>query len=205
MSVFERMTGKMTEKGLACQMYLYIYRYMFATSELFGNFHSPLKRAAQPLRSCPLHHLESLLAHRIEPNLLAPNASKTNSRQRLYPPKLSFLSFLGQILNPDSSCRETVRQLQAYYQALPQPKRIDPDTSAYCQARARWSWAELVEIRSALAAHTLRNPLKLGLPPLCQLKLVDGTCLNCPDTSLNRQAYPQFQDQQPECGFPLQR
>ena len=178
---------------------------MFTTAPLFGKFHSPLKHAAQPLRGCPLHHLESLLTDRLDPRLLAPNPTQTNSRQRLYTPKLSFLSFLGQTLNPNSSCREAVRQLQAYYQALPHPKHLDENTSAYCQARARWSLEELVQIRSHLAGRTARNPLKLGLPTLRPLKLVDGSCLNLPDTPPNRQSYPQSQDQQPECGFPLLR
>jgi len=178
---------------------------MFTTAELFGKFHSPLKVAAQPLRGCPLHHLESLLADRLDPQLLVSPASHINSRQRLSPPRLSFLSFLGQTLNPDSSCREAVRQLQAYYQALPQPKHLHENTSAYCQARARWSLDELVNIRSHLADRTPRHALKLGWPTLRPLKLVDGTCLNLPDTRLNRQAYPQSQDQQPQCGFPLLR
>ena len=39
----------------------------------------------------------------------------------------------------------------AYYQALPHPPPIDSDTSAYCQARARWTCQELIDIRRALA------------------------------------------------------
>lgn len=178
---------------------------MFTTAELFGKFHSPLRHAAAPLRGCPLHHLESLLVDRLDPKLLAPNSTSTNSRQRLYTPKLSFLSFLGQTLSPNSSCREAVRQIQAYYQGLPHPKHLDENTSGYCQARGRWSLGELVEIRSHLVRGSARNPLTLGLPTLRPLKLVDGTCLNLPDTPANRQSYPQSQDQQPECGFPLLR
>jgi hypothetical protein len=178
---------------------------MFTTAPLFGKFHSPLKDAVQPLGRRPLHHLESLCADRIDPTLLAPNPSQTNSRQRLYLPNLTFLAFLDQVLNPDSSCREAVRQIRAYYQMQPEPKRLDKDTSAYCQARARWTLKELIEIRCYLAQHRSSNPLKLGLPTLRPLKVIDGTCLNLPDTPENRQAYPQSQDQKPECGFPLLR
>lgn len=178
---------------------------MFTTAPLFGKFHSPLKAAARPLRQRPLHHLESLCDQRLDPACLAPNPSRANSRERLYFPKLTFLSFLDQVLNPGSSCREAVRQIRAYHQKQPDPKRLDKDTSAYCQARARWSLAELTQIRRHLAEHTALNALQLGLPSPRPVKVVDGTCLNLPDTPANRAAYPQSQDQQPECGFPLLR
>ena len=178
---------------------------MFTTAPLFGKFHSPLQDAAQPLRRRPLHHLESLCHQRIDLAFLAPNPSHTNSRQRLYFPKLTFLSFLDQVLNPDSSCRQAVRQIRAYYQKQPDPERLNKDTSAYCQARARWSLEELTQIRCQLAHHSWDHPRKLDRPTLRPLKVVDGTCLNLPDTPENRRAYPQSQDQQPECGFPLLR
>src|ERR1700704_3534180 len=104
---------------------------MFTTAPLFGKFHSPLQDALPPLRRRPLHHLESLCADRINPDLLAPNPCQANSRERLYLPRLTFLAFLDQVLNPDSSCREAVRQIGAYYQKQPDPKRLAQDTSAY--------------------------------------------------------------------------
>jgi hypothetical protein len=177
---------------------------MFTTAPLFGKFHSPLKDALQPVRRRPLHHLKSLCAQRIDPALLAPNSCKANSRQRLYLPELTFLAFLDQVLNPDSSCRESVRQIRAYYQKQPDPKRLDKDTSAYCQARARWTLDELIEIRRSLAHHTASNPFELATLTR-PLKVIDGTCVNAPDTAHNRQAYPQFKDQRPGCGFPLLR
>jgi hypothetical protein len=117
------------------------------------------------------------------------------------------LAFLDQTLDPDSSCRSAVDQILAYYQALPHPPPIDPDTSAYCQARARWTCQELIDIRRALA----RGPalhgdtLLSGIPGQCSLKVVDGTCVSLPDTAANRQRYPQSEDQKPGFGFPLVR
>ena len=96
---------------------------MYTTSELFGKFHSPLKHTAQALRRQPLHHLESVLNGRLDSALLAPNPDKVNSRQRHYTPKLTFLAFLDQTLTPDSSCRRAVRQVRAYYQLQPNPKK----------------------------------------------------------------------------------
>jgi len=178
---------------------------MFTTAPLFGKFHSGLKTALRRVRGQPLHHLESLLADRLAPALLAPNPGQANSRQRDFPPKLTFLAFLDQILNPDASCRSAVRQIQAYHQQQPHPRDLADNTSAYCQARARWTLAELTEIRRHLAEHTAGNPLDLGWGALPPVKLVDGTSLNLPDTPPNRRAYPQSKDQKPECGFPLLR
>jgi hypothetical protein len=178
---------------------------MFTTAPLFGKFHSPLHHAARPLRRQPLHHLECLLADRLNPAFLAPNPEKTNSRQRLYTPKLTFLAFLDQVLNPNSSCREAVRQVRSYYQKQPDPERLDKDSSAYCQARARWTLDELIEIRSHLAQPIATNALKLDWPLSRPIKLVDGTSANLADTPDNRQAYPQSTRQKPECGFPQMR
>lgn len=178
---------------------------MFTTAPLFGKFHSPLKAAGLTLRRRPLHHLESLCAQRIDPLLLQPNETGDNSRQRIYTPRLTFLAFLDQTLDPASSCRSAVDQILAYYQALPHHPHIDPDTSAYCQARARWTCEELIDIRRALA----RGPalhgdsLLAGIPG--QLKVIDGTCFNLPDTAANRALCPPSGDQQPGCGFPLVR
>jgi hypothetical protein len=179
---------------------------MFTTAPLFGKFHSPLKDAALPLqRQRPLHHLESLCANWVDPSLLAPNESGLNSRQRDFTPKLTFLAFLDQVLNPGTSCRKAVRQIQAYYQSLPVPLSIPEDTSAYCQARARWTLEELVDIRRHLADHPGLNSLPFAIPGNRPLKVIDGSCLHAPDTPQNRQAYPQSADQKPQCGFPLLR
>lgn len=178
---------------------------MFTTAPLFGRFHSPLGPTVQLLRQRPLHHLESLLADRLNPDLLATNPDKANSRERLYTPKLTFLAFLDQVLHPDNSCREAVRQIMAYYHKESDPLSLNPDTSAYCQARARWTLEELIPIRRHLADRITLNPLDLDLPAPHSLKVIDGTCLNLPDTPANRAAYPQSKDQQPECGFPMLR
>lgn len=179
---------------------------MFTTAPLLGKFHSPLANAAQPLqRQNPLHQLESLCSAWIDPALLATNPDKANSRLRIYTPKLTFMTFLDQVLHPGSACEDAVRQVQAYYQSLPSPISISSDTTAYCQARARWTLDELVDIRRHLADHGGLQSLPLCVPGDRPLKVIDGTCLNLSDTSSNRRVYPQSTDQLPECGFPLVR
>ena len=179
---------------------------MFTTAPLFGKFHSPLAEAAKPLqRQFPLHHLESLTAAWIAPALLAPNPDKANSRRRIYTPKLTFMTFLDQVLHPGSPCQDAVRQVQAYYQCLPSPPSISSETTAYCDARARWTLDELVDIRRHLADHSGLQSLPLCVPGDRPLKVIDGTCLNWVDTPANRRVYPQSKDQRPHCGFPLMR
>jgi hypothetical protein len=180
---------------------------MFTTAPLFGKFHSPLKDAGLALRRRPLHHLESLCAQRIDPLLLQPNETGDNSRERIYPPRLTFLAFLDQVLDPNSSCRSAVDQIMAYHQSLPHPPTIDSGTSAYCQARARWTCPELIDIRRALALGPAihGDTLLAGIPGQRSLKVIDGTCFNLPDTAANRELCPQSEDQKPGCGFPLVR
>jgi hypothetical protein len=124
--------------------------------------------------------------------LLQPNESGDNSRERIFTPKLTFFAFLDQVLDPESSCRSALDQILAYYQSLAQYPHIAKDTSAYCQARARWTCDELVAIRRALA----RGPdihgdtLLPGIPGQRSLKVIDGTGFNLPDTGANRQLCP---------------
>jgi hypothetical protein len=141
----------MTHWSLTANVYICSYTDIFTTAPLFGKFHSPLKDAGLTLRRRPLHHLESLCAQRLDPSLPQPNPTDDNSRQRIYTPRLTFLAFLDQTLDSDSSCRSAVDQILFYYQSLPHHSQIDPDTSAYCQARARWTCQELIDIRRALA------------------------------------------------------
>lgn len=61
---------------------------------------------------------------------------KDGGRNRMFTPMITFLSFLGQVMTRDSSCREAVRQVQEWYLSH-STVRPDDSTSAYCQARAR--------------------------------------------------------------------
>ena len=55
---------------------------MYTTAPLFGKFHSPLLAATKPFLSHrPVHHLETICSDRIDPALLQPNETKTNSRR----------------------------------------------------------------------------------------------------------------------------
>lgn len=181
---------------------------MFTTSELFGKFHSPrktLRSILGPLRRYTLHQMEAVCDVWIPAERLAPNPAGLNSRQRIYTPKLTFLTFLSQVLNPGASCRKAVREVQNYYLLQPEPLHVSHDSSPYCQARARLDLDNLSAIRAALTqrmAQALPSGQGLGPRPV---KVVDGTSLTMPDTPENQAAYPQPPSQTPGCGFPQMR
>ena len=160
-----------------------------------------LGRRVHHLRQHSLCHLELLLAPFLPPGLLSQADEGTNSRERVYSVRRTFFGFLYQVLKPDTSCREIVRQIQALL-ALHSQAPVDENTSAYCQARKRLSLDTLGRVRVGVAAAGEKMAeLWHGLRP----KVIDGTTVSAPDTPKNQRAYPQSRSQKPGCGFPLIR
>jgi hypothetical protein len=182
---------------------------MFTTTELFGKIHTSFQKsvraAGAALRQKNLHQMEAVCAHWFAPSRLAPNPAGHHSRQRVYTPKLTFLTFLSQTMTPGASCRAAVRQVQAYYQSQPVPRRISPDDSPYCQARARLRPDQLIPLRQEIAQRMEKALPSWGWAWDRPVKVVDGTCLSLPDTADNQTAYPQPPSQTPGCGFPKLR
>src|SRR6266704_2056700 len=83
-----------------------------------------------------LHQLEALFGALLPRHWLSPAEEGPGSRQRHWPRRLTFWTFLAQVLSPGSSCRAAVRQAQAHARLEDRPVPADED-SAYCQARAR--------------------------------------------------------------------
>jgi hypothetical protein len=181
---------------------------MFTTCELFGRFHSPRKPVAQTLGSLRrrhLHQIETLCDTWIPAARLAPAETGLNSRQRVYTPKLTFMTFLTQVMRPGDSCRKAALEVHNYYLRQPEPIAVGADSSPYCQARARLDLDNLAVIRHAIAQR-----MATALPSeqwVCErpVKVVDGTTLSLPDTPENQAAYPQPKSQKPGCGFPCLR
>jgi hypothetical protein len=160
-----------------------------------------LGRRVQHLRQQSLCHLERLLHPRLPPGLLSQADEGPNSRERVFSVRRTFFGFLYQVLKPDTSCREIVRQIQALF-ALHGQRRVDENSSGYCQARKRLPLDTLSRVRVGVAAAGEKTAeLWHGLRP----KLIDGTTVSAPDTSKNQRAYPQSRSQKPGCGFPLIR
>ena len=109
---------------------------------LFGK--APVSALQERLRPSPqipsISHYQELFGKLVPKELLAAQPRGTNSRQRIFSPALTFWSFLGQVLEPGSSCRDALRQLNAWWQwHCPTRGLPSHDTSGYCQARARLS------------------------------------------------------------------
>jgi hypothetical protein len=159
---------------------------------------------AHSLRAQPLPHLEKLFAHILPASLLAQAETGENSRERLFSLRATFWGFLWQMLNPGTSCREVVRQIQALFCGADLSTEVDEGTSAFCQARKRVPLKTLQGARLAAAEHAEQllpedQQIWRGWRP----KVVDGSALSLADTPANQRAYPQSKSQQPGCGFPL--
>ena len=99
---------------------------MYTTTELFGRIQTSKRRLSvsrQDLRRLPRCDLEALCARKLPAGWDALNPRKANSRQRIYTPKITTLTFLSQVLSPGSSCREAVRQVQGISLAAPGQSR----------------------------------------------------------------------------------
>ncbi len=178
---------------------------MFATAELFGKFHSPkapLQAARRQAAPLPPNELPKLFGPWLPAHLLSPTEQGPNSRQRIYSLRVTFWSFLWQILNPGSSCRQTLRKFQAWFGLLggPQPKE---DDSPYCQARRRLPRSLLERLLGVSAQAAEQRARQAWRFHDRDLKVADGTFCSAPDTPANRRAYPQSTNQKSGCGFPL--
>jgi hypothetical protein len=145
--------------------------------------------------------LELLMDPFLPPGLLSQAGQGPNSRRRIFSLRHTFFGFLYQVLKPNTSCREIVRQIQALT-VLQSGLSLDEGSSAYCQARKRLPLETLQRLRRALAATSEKSA---ELWHQLQPKVIDATTLSLPDTKANQKAYPQPRSQKPGCGFPLMK
>lgn len=157
-----------------------------------------LKGRVRTIRTATLHQLEEQLGRWIPERLLAPCPKGANSRERIFSLRRTFWCFLWQVLTPNTSCREVVRQVQALF-GLRAGAQVDEDTGAYCQARSRLPQERLEQALEASAKSAD------GLSSLAgrSVKAVDGSSVQLPDTAANQKTYPQPSEQKPGCGFPV--
>jgi hypothetical protein len=178
---------------------------MFTTSELFGKFHSPkapLQAARAKAAGAAINELQTLFGQWFPFHLLSQADEGLNSRERVYTLRVTWWTFLWQVLNPGNSCREAVRKVMAWFDFLGRPK-VDKDDSPYCQARKRLPKQNLQQILQATAqAADQRTPSQWRFHGR-EVQVGDGTTALMPDTPANQRAYPQSGNQQPGCGFPL--
>ena len=151
-----------------------------------------------------LHQFEALFAPWIPAWRLAPQDEGAHSRNRLWNLRLVFWTFLWQVAQAGSSCREAIRQAQSLCQQQGRP--LPPDeTSPYCQARAGLPLERLEEIFTGIVQEADQGIVTQDLWCGHRVHVVDGSTVTLPDTPENQAAYPQQKVQKPGCGFPILR
>ena len=162
-------------------------------------------QAVESVRACTLCQLEQCFAPWIPKDLFPKASEKVNSRDRHYTCWRTFWCWLWQNLNPDASCREVVRQLQALF-CLQGGPQISEETGAYCRAKARLPLSQFPKALSATARFAEQSLPALGLCQNRPLKVVDGSAVTLlADTPKNRKAYPPIQCQPGQPSFPMLR
>ena len=151
-----------------------------------------------------LQELYAIFGDLFPQRLLSPTEKGANSRRRSLPTQVTFWAFVWQVLSPGSSCRETVRKVEAWWRWGQRRARRGLSPSAYCQARARLDSQTLKLIHDSLAWNLERNTLRAEQWLEGRVvKIVDGTMCSMPDTAANQQRWPQSSGQKPGLGFPL--
>ena len=125
-------------------------------------------------------------------------------RERIFSPVITIWIFLGQVLDPDHSCRQAVLRFVAWLSAHGR-KLCSSETGAYCQARKRLHEGvlrRLVRTKGVKQQEQSPRPWRwFGR----DVKIGDGTTVSGPDTRANQKAYPQPRTQQQGLGFPILR
>jgi hypothetical protein len=160
--------------------------------------------AARSLRQATLSQIEHALAPALDRALLQKPAAGDHSRSRVFDQARTFWCWIWQVFQANTSCREVVRQMQALLSLLQQAPP-DESTSAYCQARAKFSLALL---QKAFAASFQSAEKRAPASTLLQgrrIKVADGSSVRLADTAKNRAAFPSAENQFARPSFPLMR
>ena len=126
-------------------------------------------------------------------------------RHSMFTPATTLWTFLGQVFNPDHSCREAVARLIAFLVGQGQ-RPCAAGTGAYCEARQRLPEPLLARLvrDSGDQLHARVSAQSLQIAGRA-VYVVDGTTVSMPDTPANQKAYPQARTQRRGVGFPIAR
>ena len=162
------------------------------------------RRTAATLSQTTLAQLQQHLGDLLPALLLSAEEDGPDSRQRIFSLRLTFECFIWQMLQPGTSCREVVRQVQALFR-LHDKGPVDAGDSAYVQARQRLPKERLQKTLAATAQAAGRRVNPGGHLQGRPVKVVDCSTTQLPDTQANQQRYPQPGGQKPGCGFPVMK
>src|SRR5438046_8244929 len=149
-----------------------------------------------------LHQFEALFGVWIGHFRLVPEEEGAHSRHRCWPLRLVFWTFLWQVAQAGTACREAIRQAQCLGRLRGQTVPPDED-SPYCQARGKLPLERLEEIQRAVIDGAEKAIAAKDLWCGRRVKIVDASSLTLEETPKNQAAYTQQSCQKPGCGFPI--
>lgn len=112
--------------------------------------------------------------------------------------------FVGQVLDPDQSCRNAVSKLRAEL-SFEDESTCSLHTGSYCKARKRLPESLFDELVRATGESLEAESKSSWRWKGHIVKLVDGSTVSMPDTPENQEAYPQPKSQKEGVGFPIAR
>ena len=160
------------------------------------------KAALASLQPLTLAQIEERLSPALDLDLLQKPAHKNHCRERIFSLVRTFWSWIWQVLQANTSCREVVRQVQVLFAAFGS-LRVDEGTSAYCKARKKLA-RELLE-KAFACSHKSADKLAPASTPLQgrPQKIVDGAGFRLWDSPQNRKAFPPSPNQFAKPSFPI--
>jgi hypothetical protein len=162
------------------------------------------RRTTRTVRQTTLAQFQEHLRDFLPAPLLSAEADGLNSRERIFSLRLTFECFIWQMLQPQTSCREVVRQVQSLFR-LHDKGPVKAGDSAFVQARQRLPRERLEKALAATAQAADRRSNPGGQLQGRPVKVVDCSTTQLPDTEANQQRYPQPGGQKPGCGFPVMK
>ncbi len=125
-------------------------------------------------------------------------------RERIHGPLATLVLFIEQVLGADHSCQDAVARGLSARTALGQAP-CSLNTAAYCKARLRLPLGLLERLAREVGARLVASQPAAWRWRGREVKLIDGTTVSMPDTSVNQARFPQHRSQKPGLGFPLAR
>jgi Transposase DDE domain len=133
-----------------------------------------------------------------------PQLLQADTDDPIYTPLVTLGLFLGQVLDPNGSCRHAVARLLAWRTAQGQSP-CSANTGAYCKARQRLPEEGLHTLTRHAGTTLASRAPRRWLWKQRRVQVADGTTVNTPDTPANQRVYPQTDGQKPGLGFPIIR
>ena len=155
------------------------------------------RHTVQNLRRLDFSPLAEQLRRILPPELLAAEDAGPNSRERIYPLRLTFECFVWQKLTPRTAGREVVRAVQAYFTAEGRGA-VAGRTGAYTTARQRLPKERLEKALRSTADQRVQDQGRLNGRPVV---VVDCATPTCPIPQKTNRATPNLPARSPAAAF----